>query len=400
MKYIIVLGDGMADEPIPELGGLTPLMKANTPNMDFIAKNGRLGLVRTIPADMAPGSDTANLSVLGYDPKTYHTGRSSLEAVSIGIKLAPNDLAYRCNLVTIDGDVMVDHSSGELGNDEAAILISDLAKHLAIEEMDGVELYFGTSYRHCLVLRGSEPGSITHPPHDFRGQTFTNRLPSGKHSEFFNDLTRKSWGFLSAHPINLSRAREGKNPANSIWLWGEGTAPTLTPFYKKYEKNGSVISAVDLIKGIGLCAGLDVIKVQGATGTLNTNYAGKVAAALDALTTGDFVYLHIEAPDECGHRGNIDEKILAIEYIDQKVLTPILAELNLCGEPFSIMILPDHPTPISIKTHTDEPVPFAYYRSDGSVEASGRCFDEACASETGDYLDKGHLLMGEFLGKI
>jgi len=400
MKYIIVLGDGMADEPLPELGGLTPLQKANTPNMDFIAQNGRLGLVRTIPKGTHPSSDAANLSVLGYDPKVYHTGRSPLEAASIGINLSDNDITYRCNLVTIKDDIMMDHSSGEITSDEARIIIADLIVELGIADMPGVELHMGTSYRHCLVLRNSLPGAITHPPHDFAGQTFTDRFPSGQHSELLNSLIKKSQAFLATHPINLTRARDGKGVANSIWLWGEGTAPTLTPFYEKYKKTGSVISAVDLIKGIGLCAGLDIIKVQGATGTLNTNYAGKVSAALDALKTQDFVYLHIEAPDECGHRGSIGEKILAIEYIDQKVLTPILAELNKCNEPYSIMILPDHPTPISIRTHTDVPVPFAYYKSDGSVEASGRCFDEASASQTGDYLDKGHLLMGEFLREI
>jgi len=391
MKYIVVLGDGMADHPISELGGLTPLQKAKKPHMDFIAKNGRLGLVKTVPNGMAPGSDTANLSVLGYDPKVYHTGRSSLEAVSIGINLSDNDLAYRCNLVTIENDIMLDHSAGEITTHEAKVLIEDLAKALE------VELHVGTSYRHCLVLRGALPGAITHPPHDFTGQVFTDRLPSGRSSDFFNCLLKKSQDILAEHPINLARIREGKSSANSIWLWGEGTAPSLTPFYDKYAKTGAVISAVDLIKGIGLCIGFEVIRVEGATGTLHTNYAGKVAAALDALKKRDFVYLHIEAPDECGHRGNIAEKVLAIEYIDQKVLAPIMEELNKRGEAYSIMILPDHPTPISIKTHTDEPVPFAYYRSDGNEGSSGRSFDEKNAEEIGDYVDMGHMLMGEFI---
>lgn len=397
MKYIVILGDGMADHPIPELGGLTPLEKAHKPHMDFIAKHGRLGLVKTVPEGMPPGSDTANLSVLGYDPEIYYTGRSSFEAASIGIELGVNDLAYRCNLVTLDIDngIMLDHSADMISTDEAAVLVYDLAKALDIE------LHTGTSYRHCLVLRDHAPGSITHPPHDFTGQTFTNRFASGINGEFFNSLTKRSWDILKNHPINIARIKEGKNPANSIWIWGEGKAPALTPFYEKYAKTGAVISAVDLIKGLGLCMGLEVIKVQGATGTINTNYAGKVAAALEALNRHDFVYLHIEAPDECGHRGNVSEKVLAIEYIDQKVLAPVLEGLNKRGEDYSIMILPDHPTPISIMTHTDEPVPFAYYRSDGSEKASGAAgFDEKNAAISGVYIDKGHMLMGEFIRSL
>lgn len=391
MKYLIVLGDGMADHPIAELGGLTPLESAKKPHMDFIAKYGKLGMVRTVPKGMPPGSDTANLSVFGYDPEVYHTGRSSLEAVSIGIELNDNDLAYRCNLVTIEGDIMLDHSAGEITTEEAKLIVEDLAKAL------DVELHVGTSYRHCLVLRGQNPGSIAHPPHDFTGKIFTNRMPSGEHGNFFTDLIKKSWEILSEHPVNLARIREGKRPANSIWLWGEGTAPALTPFYDKYAKTGAVISAVDLIKGIGLAAGLESIRVPGATGTLYTNYTGKVSAALDALLRHDFVYLHIEAPDECSHRGNVDEKILAIEYIDQKVLAPILTELNKRGGDYSIMVLPDHPTPISIMTHTDEPVPFTYYRSNGVLAPSGLQFDEKNAADASVYIDKGHMLMKEFL---
>ena len=395
MKYIVILGDGMADHPLPELGGLTPLEKAHKPNMDFIAKNGRFGLVKTVPNGMPPGSDTANLSVMGYDPEVYYTGRSSFEAASIGIELGVNDLAYRCNLVSVnfDNQIMLDHSADMISTDEAAVLIEDLAKAL------DVELHVGTSYRHCLVLRGQESGSITHPPHDFTGQTFSDRFPSGKHGELFSSLIKKSWDVLKSHPINLARVKEGKSPANSIWIWGEGKAPALTPFYEKYKKTGAVISAVDLIKGIGMCIGFEVIRVQGATGTLHTNYAGKVAAALEALTRHDFVYLHIEAPDECGHRGNIAEKVLAIEYIDQKVLAPVMAEMNKRGEDYSIMVLTDHPTPLEIRTHTDEPVPFAYYRSDGSEKPSGRPgFDEKNAAATGVYIEKGHMLMGEFIG--
>jgi 2,3-bisphosphoglycerate-independent phosphoglycerate mutase len=418
MKYIVVLGDGMADWPLEELNGLTPLQAANKPHIDFIAKNGRLGLVKTIPEGMSPGSDTANLSVLGYDPKVYHTGRSSLEAVSIGVRLNDGDFAYRCNLVTIIDDIMVDYSAGEISTDEARPLIDDLAKAL------NIELYAGTSYRHCLVMRDSSPGAILTPPHDFSDREIFDYLPGGQHKELFYSLMKKSQEFLKDHPINIERVRLGKNPANSIWLWGEGSAPALPTFHEKYGKTGSVISAVDLIKGIGICIGLESINVVGATGRLNTNFEGKVDAALNALKTRDFVYLHIEAPDECGHQGQIHEKVLAIEYIDERVVKPILAELEKRGEEFSIMVMPDHPTPLKIKTHTDEPVPFAYYRSKGSCndsnDSNGDCngnggdgggnggdggssssnvpgFCEKSASDSGVYIEHGHMLMAEFL---
>ena len=401
MKYIVILGDGMADWPVPELGGLTPLQTAKKPHMDFIAKNGCLGLVKTIPTGMDPGSDTANLSVLGYNPEIYHTGRSPLEAASIGVSLSENDLAYRCNLVTIKEDILVDHGAGNISTQEAKVLIESLA------EAFNVELYVGTSYRHCLVIRGGKsgcPGSIVQPPHDFIGQKYTTRFPKGRNSEFLSSLVKNSREILENHPINLERIRQSKNPANSIWLWGEGSAPALPLFYDKYAKTGSVISAVDLIKGIGICIGLESINVIGATGTLHTNYAGKVAAALKALETQDFVYLHIEAPDECSHQGQIHDKVLAIEYIDEKVIAPIMAELNNRGEDYSIMILPDHPTPLEIKTHTDEPVPFAYYRkvkgeivggSGNSPNITG--FDEKNAADAGVYIEDGYMLMDEFM---
>ena len=396
MKYIIILGDGMSDWPVPKLGGLTPLQKAKKPHMDFIAKNGRMGLVKTVPPGMSPGSDTANLSVFGYDPRIYHTGRSPLEAVSLGISLSENDLAYRCNLVTIKDDILIDYSAGEISTSEAKVLIEDLTEALR------VELHVGTSYRHCLVLRNSKPGSVVEPPHDFIGYKYTTRFPQDQNSELLSSLIKKSWEVLSNHPINIERIRQGKNPANSIWLWGEGTAPSLPLFYDKYAKTGAVISAVDLIKGIGICIGLESINVIGATGTLHTNYAGKVAAALNALETKDFVYLHIEAPDECAHQGQVHEKVLAIEYIDEKVIAPIMSELNKRGEDYSIMILPDHPTPLEIKTHTDEPVPFAYYRKCKDFEDKRNnqnisSFDEKNAADTGVYIEKGHALMDEFL---
>ena len=392
MKYIVVLGDGMADWPVKELGGLTPLEAAKKPHMDFIASNGRLGLVKTIPEGMSPGSDTANLSVLGYDPKVYHTGRSPLEAVSIGVNLFENDLAYRCNFVTTHGDVLADHSAGDITTEEARVLVRDLAKALDIE------LHVGTSYRHCLVLRDSKPGAVLVPPHDIIGQEYAAYLPSGANCELFRKLIACSRDVLDNHPINLERKRLGKNPANSIWLWGEGKAPSLPSFHSKFNKTGAVISAVDLIKGIGICIGFQNINVAGATGRLDTNFEGKVAAALSALETCDFVYLHIEAPDECGHQGQISEKVLAIEYIDERVVGPVMVELDNRGVDYSILILPDHPTPLEIRTHTSDPVPFAYYRKGGSKEfLPVRGFDEKTAEGTGDYIRQGHLLMEEFI---
>jgi len=392
MKYIVILGDGMADRPVPELGGLTPLQKAKKPHMDFIAKNGRFGLARTVPSGMPPGSDIANLSVLGYDPEVYHTGRSSLEALSIGIDLKANDLAYRCNLVTIENGIMLDHSAGEISTSEAKVLVEDLTSAL------GVDLYLGTSYRHCLVLSDVKPGSITAPPHDFIGQEITNRMPIGENGEFFCSLIKKSWKILENHNINLKRMKEGKRPANSIWLWGEGKTPKLPSFHSKYGKTGAVISAVDLIKGIGLGIGFENIHVPGATGTLHTDYAGKVAAALTALKSKDFVYLHIEAPDECSHQGNIEDKVLAIEYIDEKVIGPIMSELNKIGKNYSILVMPDHPTPLDIRTHTDDPVPFAYYRSNSSENPSDlSVFSEENAAKTNIYIERGHTLMDEFI---
>jgi len=397
-----MLGDGMADRPIPEIGGRTPLEAANKPNMDFIAQNGYCGLVKTVPDGMFPGSDVANLAVMGFDPEIYYTGRASIEAVSIGIDLTAGDFCYRCNLVTLsDHDVyeksiMIDHSSGEITTDEAKQLIEALNKEL------GIKLYVGKSYRHCLVLHNSKHGADHTPPHDILDKVIGDHLPRGLNREFFTDLMRRSRDILKNHPINLDRIRRGLRSANSIWFWGEGSRMSIPTFADKYGISGSVISAVDLVKGLGIASGLESINVIGATGTLHTNYKGKAEAALEALKTRDFVYLHVEAPDECAHQGNVGDKILAIEYIDQKILGPVIAELNSRGEDYSILLLPDHATPIELRTHSSEPVPFAYYRRIGlkssPSSASTPRYDEKNGSYTGVYIDKGYTLMDEFIG--
>jgi len=401
MKYIVVLGDGMADHPMDELNGRTPLDAANKPNMDFIAGNGHCGMVKTVPDGMPPGSDVANLAVMGYDPEIYSTGRASIEAVSMGIELFDGDLCYRCNLVTLseadayEDSVMIDYSAGEISTDEAKALVEALVK-----EFD-IELHAGISYRHSLVLRKATGGALHTPPHDISGKPISKYLPSGHNAEFFTSLMKRSREILQNHPVNLERVNRGQRPANSMWFWGEGTRPSLPPFAAKYGMNGSVISAVDLVKGIGISAGFQSINVIGATGTLHTNYEGKAAAALDALKTRDFVYLHIEAPDECAHHGDVKCKILAIEYIDKRIIGPVMEELNRRGEDYSIMVLPDHATPVELKTHTGEPVPFAYYRHTKSTRAdkpaSVERFTEKEAATTGVYISEGYTLLDEFL---
>jgi 2,3-bisphosphoglycerate-independent phosphoglycerate mutase len=391
----------MADRPIAELDGRTPLEVANKPNMDFIARHGRCGMVKTIPAGMPPGSDVASLAVMGYDPEIYYTGRASIEAVSMGITLADGDFCYRCNLVTLseaavyDDAVIIDHSAGDISTAEATTLIEMLAREF------GVELYAGFSYRHCLVLRSAEPGAIHTPPQDILGKPISEHLPRGQNAEFFTSMIKRSRDILKNHPVNLERIRQKLRPASSIWFWGEGSRLVVPAFVEKYGINGSVISAVDLVKGIGICSGLQIIKVPGATGTLNTNYRGKADAALEALKTQAFVYLHVEAPDECAHQGDVHSKILAIEYIDQKIVGPVMAELNSRGEEYSIMVLPDHATPVELRTHTDEPVPFAYYRHSESrmadESASVEGFTEKNASSTGIYIGKGYTLLDEFI---
>lgn len=404
MKSVVILGDGMADYAVPELGGLTPLEAARHPSMDLIAHHGIFGMARTVPEGMAPGSDTANLSVFGYDPAIYHTGRSPLEAASIGIDLAPNDVTYRCNLVTLPGlpddekTIMTDYSGGEITTEEADVLIKYLSEHLGTE---GIEFHTGTSYRHCLVLRNALTGGDQIPPHDISGQRTSVYLPKGQNSDLLLDLMLRSYKLLRDHPINKSRIERGLNPANCAWFWGEGRKPSLTPFAERFGvKRSAVISAVDLIQGIGICAGMDVIKVPGITGTYHTDFASKSRAAIDALKNGyDLIYIHIEAPDECGHHYEIKEKAWSIEQIDEKVAAPILKYLRECGEDWSVLVMPDHPTPLSIMTHTGEPVPFALVRSFDMQDNGEVRFTENEARKTGLYIDKACRLMDILVGR-
>lgn len=395
MKLAVILGDGMADWAVDALGGKTPLEVANHPYMDKFAQDGEFGLVKTVPEGMKPGSDTANLSVFGYDPKRYYSGRSPLEAASLGIDLVGTDVTYRCNLVTLSSEAtladttMLDYSAGEISTEEARELILFLDEKLASH---GVRLYPGFSYRHCLVLNQAETGAELIPPHDFSGKPVADKLPTGTNQALLMRWMETAFSLLEDHPINLARKASGKNPANAIWFWGEGRRPALTPFLEKYGLRGAVISAVDLIQGIGRCAGMEVVKVDGATGTFETNFAGKAAAAIDVLSRGaDYVYVHIEAADECGHHGQVKEKVFSIEQIDLQVIKPVFEYLERCGEDYAILVLPDHPTPIQIRTHSAEPVPFALYRKGDRAGREIR-YTEGEARLTGLYVDAGHTL--------
>lgn len=403
MKTIILLGDGMADLPIPALEGQTPLEAAQKPNMDFLAQHGEVGLVRTVPEGMNPGSDTANLSVMGYSPRVFYTGRSPLEAVSMGIALGPRDIAMRCNLVTLsetprfEDSTMIDYSAGEITTEEASELIHFLSGHFST---DSIQLYPGISYRHCLVLRDAETGSPCTPPHDISGKPVTSFLPKGRYGALLLELMKKSYDLLRNHPINRARTAKGLRPANSCWFWGEGTAPALPSFSDKFGIRGGVVSAVDLVKGIGLLAGLDSVDVPGATGNLHTNFHGKAEAALTLLADGrDFVYIHIEAPDECGHQGDLAGKIEAIERIDHDVLGPLLTGLDKLGEDYAILVMPDHPTPISTRTHSGDPVPFVLYRNIRSGQHSASRYSEKEAVTTGLFISAGHTLIDRLILK-
>lgn len=396
MKYVVVLGDGMADLPIESLGGKTPLDVAFKPNIDKLAKVSEIGLVKTVADGMKPGSDVANLSVLGYDSAIYYSGRSPLEAVSIGVDFAPCDVTYRTNLVTLAGDniedcVMQDYSAGEITTEEARELILAVEKELG---SDGVHFFPGISYRHCLLLKNAETGAELTPPHDISGKKIGDYLPKGKHSELFLSLIEKARRVLENHPVNKERIARGLNPANSIWFWGEGRKPNLKNFQEKNGVKGAMISAVDLLKGIAMVSGMEVIEVEGATGNNDTNYKGKALAALDALKRNDFVYIHIEAADECGHRGELENKIASIEDIDKYVVGTLLEGLD--GQEYSIMILPDHPTPISLKTHTNVPVPYLIYRSNQKQKGTDT-YNESYAKESGIYIEKGYTLLDRFL---
>ena len=402
MKYVVVLGDGMADYKIERLGNKTPLEYAETPNLDALAKYAEIGLCRTVPAELKPGSDVANLSVLGYDPRTCYSGRSPLEAVSMGIALSDTDVTMRCNLVTLSDEeayedkYMLDYSAGEISTEEARELVEYLAQHIAAYR--GMSLHAGVSYRHCLVLENGETGNTLTPPHDITGKPVRGHLPEGPMAKTLLEVMKLSASLLKDHPINRARIAAGKNPANSVWFWGEGTKPALENFEAKFKKRGGVISAVDLIKGIGILAGMRIIDVPGATGNYDTNFAGKANAALRALLDGlDLVYIHMEAPDECGHQGDIEHKVYSIEQIDRKVVGPIAEGLRAAGEDFAMLVCPDHPTPIAVRTHVSDPVPYLLYCSRETGRCGASSYNESSAKGTGIFVEHGWELMQKLL---
>lgn len=398
MKYLVLIPDGMADEPIAALSDKTPMQAAHKKTMDALARESVVGTVLNVPNGMVPESDTANMAILSFDPKIYSKGRSPLEATSMGLQMTEEDTAIRCNLVTLsdngedyDDKIIIDHSSGEISTEEADELIRTLEEKLGNEMR---HFYTGISYRHCILWKNADEHYSFSRPHDHLGECIRDYLPSvlngGK--EYY-DIMRASFDILNHHPINEARRQKGLRPANSVWLWSPGKKPFLPSFREKWGLNGTVISAVDLIKGIGLCAGMEVVDVEGATGNVHTNYEGKAAAAIEAFENGsDFVYVHVEGPDECGHCAEIDNKVLSISLIDRKILAPVFEYLSSKNEPFKIMVLPDHPTPIRIRTHTSDPVPFFIY--DSTVKNSGTdTFDEETAKATGLYIPDGYTLL-------
>lgn len=400
MKYVVVLYDGMADYPVPALDGKTPMEVAKKPNMDFLASKGEVGLVRTVAKGLKPGSDVANMSVMGFDPMKYYTGRSPLEAASIGIDMSPSDVSLRTNLVTLSQDdlpyeqkTIEDYCADDISTEEASVLIEEVQKQLGTDEFT---FYKGVSYRHCLIWKNgtTELGKMT-PPHDITGKVITEYLSTSENAKPLIEMMKKSYDILKDHPINLERIKNGKRPANSIWLWGEGKRPALAPFEKIFGIKGSVVSAVDLIKGIGGCAEMEVADVDGATGYIDTNFEGKAKAALELLERNDLVYIHFEAPDECGHRNEPENKVRAIEMIDERVL-PILFDGLKKYDDYKIMILPDHPTPIVTRTHASDPVPYLiYHKNDEKNGVSS--INEKTAEATGVFIEHGPDIMKHFL---
>lgn len=398
MKYLVVIPDGMADEPISALGNKTPMQAAEKETMDTLARVSTVGTVLNVPHGMVPESDTANMAILSFDPKVYSKGRSPLEATSIGLQMDEDDTAIRCNLVTLsdngedyDDKVILDHSSGEISTEEADALIRSLEEKLGNEMR---HFYTGISYRHCILWKNADEHYSFSRPHDHLGECIREYLPSADNGgKEFYDIMRASFDILNHHPVNEARRAKGLRPANSIWLWSPGKKPFLPSFKEKWGIKGTVISAVDLIKGIGLCAGMEVVDVEGATGNVHTNYEGKANAAIEAFRNGsDFVYVHVEGPDECGHCAEVENKVLSISLIDSKILKPILEYLAASGEPFKVMVLPDHPTPLRIRTHTSDPVPFFIYDSEEKKNGT-ETFDEVTASAAGLYIPNGYTLL-------
>ncbi|WP_303872516.1 cofactor-independent phosphoglycerate mutase [Eubacterium ramulus] len=400
MKYVVVLGDGMADRPIAELGDQTPLAYAETPTMDQLAAVSEIGMVHTIPDGMKPGSDTANLSVLGYNPRIYYSGRSPLEALSIGVDMKDTDIALRCNLVTLSEEeenyedrTIIDHSSGEISTADAAVLLDAIREGL---ENETYKFYVGTSYRHLLIWDRGEVVELTQP-HDVLGQTIGQYLPE---DAVLREMMKKSYDILVNHPINVERKKKGLNPANSCWFWGAGTKPALSSFEEKTHLKGAMISAVDLLKGIAVGASMKVIEVEGANGGLNTNYEGKAQAAIDVLTKEgyDFAYIHVEAPDEMGHQGSVERKVKAIEYLDSRVIKPVKEGLEAAGEDFRMLVLPDHPTPICMRTHSSDSVPYLLYDSTDLQQHDWK-YNEAEGESSGNYVACGHEIIDYLFGR-
>ncbi len=400
MKYVVVLGDGMADYPIEDICGMTPLEYANTETIDRLSGMSEIGLVHTIPEGMSPGSDTANLSVIGYDPKIYYSGRSPLEALSIGVDMEKTDISFRCNIVTLSEDeedyekkTIIDHSSGEISTEDAAVLLEAVKAELEDEEY---KYYVGTSYRHLTIWKNGKVLPLT-PPHDILTKVIGEYLPEDTK---LREMMKKSYDILANHPINIERKKKGLNPANSIWFWGAGTRPALSSFEEKNKKNGVMISAVDLLKGIAVGAGLKNIDVEGANGGLHTNYKGKAQAAVKALLEDgyDFAYIHVEAPDEMGHQGSMERKIQAIEFLDSQVIKTVVEEFEKKGEDLRLLVLPDHPTPIVLRTHSSEPVPYLLYDSTDKKESVLK-YNEKDAKASGIYVAEGHKLIDHLFEK-
>ena len=402
MKYLVMLCDGMADLPFAALNDKTPMEVAHKPCMDALAKKGEIGLVKTVQDGMTPGSDVANLAVLGYDAKKYYSGRSPLEAASIGIDLKSTDVTFRCNLVTLSDEAeysdktMVDYCADDISSAEAKILIEYIEEKLG---NDTFSFYPGVSYRHCLVWdNGVVEGHNLTPPHDITDRPIKEYIPQGDNVAQLYDMMKKSYELLKDHPVNIERIKRGKRPANSIWLWGEGTKPALDSFEEKFNKKGSMISAVDLLKGIAICAKMNSVDVDGATGYIDTNFEGKCKAAIEEFKNGqDLVYIHVEAPDECGHRGEAENKVKSLEIIDEKILTPVVEFLRTYDD-FAVLVCPDHPTPLCIKTHSSDPVPYLIYSSKNEIDGADT-FTEASCKATGNYIAEGYTMMEYFLTK-
>lgn len=402
MKYIVVLYDGMADYPVPALNGKTPMECAKKPILDRLARFGEIGTVKTVADGLKPGSDIANMSVLGYNPKECYTGRSPLEAVSIGVDMLPSDIIFRCNLVTLSDEenyedkTMVDYSAGDISTEDASQIIKSVQEHFG---NDIFAFYSGVAYRHCLVWHEGtlDLGKMT-PPHDISGKVIGEHLSNSKNAKMLIAMMKESYDFLMEHPVNKRRIAEGKRPANSIWLWGEGTKPSLPDFKEKFGVNGSIISAVDLLKGIAKCAGMASPDVKGATGYIDTNFEGKAECAIEELKTKDFVYIHIEAPDECGHRNEPENKVKSIEMIDEKVLSRLIPALDEYDD-YKIMVLPDHPTPIVTMTHAGDAVPFMIYQKSKEKDSGIDTFTENTAKETDNYIEIGYSLMNKFINE-